>query len=59
MVAAARESGLTQSVNITEGGRGGMEQITKEDKAKTVHKRLQKKHQNYCQQNLQKKKKPQ
>jgi len=27
MVATAHESGLTQSVNITEGGRGGMEQI--------------------------------
>ncbi|AJM92271.1 TldD/PmbA family protein [Nitrosopumilus piranensis] len=28
MIATAHESGLTQSVNITEGGRGGMEQIT-------------------------------
>ena len=28
MVATAHESGLTQSVNITEGGRGGLEQIT-------------------------------
>jgi len=28
MVATAHESGLTQSINITEGGRGGMEQIT-------------------------------
>jgi len=28
MTATAHESGLTQSVNITEGGRGGMEQIT-------------------------------
>ncbi len=27
MVATAHESGLTQSVNITEGGRGGMEQV--------------------------------
>jgi len=27
MIATAHESGLTQSVNITEGGRGGMEQI--------------------------------
>jgi TldD protein len=32
MVAIAHQSGLTQSVNITEGGRGGMEQITKNDK---------------------------
>jgi TldD protein len=28
MIATAHESGLTQSVNITEGGRGGIEQIT-------------------------------
>ena len=28
MIATAHESGLTQSVNITEGGRGGLEQIT-------------------------------
>ncbi len=28
MVAIAHESGITQSVNTTEGGRGGMEQIT-------------------------------
>ena len=27
MVATAHESGLTQSINITEGGRGGLEQI--------------------------------
>jgi len=32
MVAIAHQSGLTQSVNITEGGRGGMEQITKNNK---------------------------
>jgi len=32
MSATAHESGLTQSVNITEGGRGGMEQITKDNK---------------------------
>ena len=31
MTATAHESGLTQSVNITEGGRGGLEQITKDD----------------------------
>ena len=33
MTATAHESGLTQSVNITEGGRGGIEQITKDNKA--------------------------
>ena len=32
MVATAHESGLVQSVNITEGGRGGMEQITNKNK---------------------------
>ena len=32
MVATAHQSGLTQSVNITEGGRGGMEQISNDDK---------------------------
>ena len=31
MIATAHESGLTQSINITEGGRGGMEKITKND----------------------------
>lgn len=31
MIATAHESGLTQSINITEGGRGGMEQITNEN----------------------------
>jgi TldD protein len=33
MTATSHESGLTQSVNITEGGRGGIEQITKDYKA--------------------------
>ena len=33
MVAIAHESGLTQSVNITEGGRGGLEQIERDDKS--------------------------
>ena len=28
MIATSHESGLTQSVNVTEGGRGGLEQIT-------------------------------
>jgi TldD protein len=32
MVATAHESGLTQSVNITEGGRGGLEQVSNKDK---------------------------
>ncbi|MGI9567518.1 MAG: TldD/PmbA family protein [Nitrosopumilus sp.] len=32
MVAVAHGSGLTQSVNVTEGGRGGMEQITDNEK---------------------------
>jgi len=32
MVATAHESGLTQSINITEGGRGGMEQIIDKNK---------------------------
>jgi len=32
MVATAHESGLTQSINITEGGRGGMEQIIYKNK---------------------------
>jgi TldD protein len=35
MIATAHESGLTQSVNITEGGRGGMEQIIENNKAQT------------------------
>ncbi|MHA7646991.1 TldD/PmbA family protein [Nitrosopumilus sp. S4] len=32
MIATAHEGGLTQSVNITEGGRGGIEQLTTKDK---------------------------
>jgi len=32
MIATAHESGITQSVNITEGGRGGMEQIIVKNK---------------------------
>ncbi len=32
MVSTAHESGLTQSVNITEGGRGGLEQVSNKDK---------------------------
>ncbi|MFQ5781913.1 MAG: TldD/PmbA family protein [Nitrosopumilus sp.] len=38
MVATAHESGLTQSVNITEGGRGGMEKII--NKAQTSAKEI-------------------
>ena len=43
MVSTAHESGLTQSVNITEGGRGGMEQITKNNKAQNSAKNIAKK----------------
>ena len=32
MIATSHEAGLTQSVNITEGGRGGLEQITNNEK---------------------------
>jgi len=32
MIATAHESGLTQSINITEGGRGGMEQLIYKNK---------------------------
>ena len=32
MVATAHDSGITQSVNITEGGRGGLEQLTNKNK---------------------------
>ena len=32
MIATSHESGITQSVNITEGGRGGLEQIIKDGK---------------------------
>ena len=32
MIATAHESGLTQSVNITEGGRGGLEQLIENEK---------------------------
>jgi len=35
MVATAHESGLTQSVNVTEGGRGGLEQIVGNNKAQS------------------------
>ncbi|WP_246275301.1 TldD/PmbA family protein [Nitrosopumilus oxyclinae] len=32
MIATAHNSGITQSVNITEGGRGGLEQLTNKNK---------------------------
>ena len=32
MIATAHESGITQSINITEGGRGGLEQIINKNK---------------------------
>ncbi|MGY5148130.1 MAG: TldD/PmbA family protein [Candidatus Nitrosopumilus sp. bin_7KS] len=32
MIATAHDSGITQSVNITEGGRGGLEQLTNKNK---------------------------
>ena len=41
LVATAHESGLTQSVNITEGGRGGIEQI--KDKAQSSAKEISQK----------------
>ena len=40
MSATAHESGITQSVNITEGGRGGMEQITKNNIAQNSAKEI-------------------
>lgn len=43
MTATAHESGVTQSINITEGGRGGMEQVTKNDKALKSAKEISKK----------------
>ena len=43
MIATAHESGLTQSINITEGGRGGMEQITSNNKAQNSAKEISQK----------------
>ena len=40
MNAIAHDSGITQSVNITEGGRGGLEQITKNDKIYKVSEKI-------------------
>ncbi len=39
MVATAHNSGITQSVNITEGGRGGLEQLTIKNKIQQMCKR--------------------
>ncbi|NND86919.1 MAG: TldD/PmbA family protein [Nitrosopumilus sp.] len=43
MIAIAHEGGLTQSVNITEGGRGGMEQITNNEKIQNSAKKISRK----------------
>ncbi len=43
MTATAHESGLTQSVNITEGGRGGVEQLTKNNKSQKSAQEIAKK----------------
>ena len=43
MAAIAHDSGITQSVNITEGGRGGLEQIIGEDQAQKSAKNISKK----------------
>ena len=40
MNAIAHESGLTQSINITEGGRGGVEQITHKEKIQNSAKEI-------------------
>ena len=40
MIATARESGITQSINITEGGRGGMEQIRDKSKIQKSAKKI-------------------
>ncbi|HUU47791.1 MAG TPA: TldD/PmbA family protein [Nitrosopumilaceae archaeon] len=40
MSATSHESGLTQSVNVTEGGRGGMEQIDRNNKCQDSAKQI-------------------
>ena len=40
IIATARESGITQSINITEGGRGGMEQIRDKSKIQKSAKKI-------------------
>ncbi|MCV0398694.1 MAG: TldD/PmbA family protein [Nitrosarchaeum sp.] len=43
MIATAHKSGKTQSVNITEGGRGGMEQIIQNDTAQNSARKISEK----------------
>ena len=43
MIAVAHESGITQSINITEGGRGGLEQIINKNKIQQKAKDISKK----------------
>ena len=40
LIAVAHDSGITQSINITEGGRGGLEQITKNEKVYNSAKKI-------------------
>ncbi|MBT8251826.1 MAG: TldD/PmbA family protein [Nitrosopumilus sp.] len=40
MIAIAHEAGITQAINVTEGGRGGLEQITNEDKIQLKSKEI-------------------
>ncbi|MGY5149752.1 MAG: TldD/PmbA family protein [Candidatus Nitrosopumilus sp. bin_68KS] len=40
MIAVAHEAGITQAINITEGGRGGLEQITSKDKIQLKSKEI-------------------
>ncbi len=43
LTAIAYESGLTQSVNVTEGGRGGLEKITEENKLEEASRNISEK----------------
>ena len=43
LIATAHKSGTTQSINITEGGRGGMEQITQHEKVQKSSKEISQK----------------
>jgi len=43
LTAVAYESGLTQSVNVTEGGRGGLEKITEENKLEEASRNISEK----------------
>ena len=40
MIATAYQSGITQSINVTEGGRGGMEMINECDKVQKIAKKI-------------------